>query len=185
MADLQQLKSTQILDDCQRALDLLEQVPDGDKQLFRIYWTFCLVSLRSVEDALIKYDIKKNPAVKTRLEKRHKELMALKEFYPEDIKYEDCDNEDYLIYHRLVRGERNSVVHDVSQSYVDGMWSMVADRGLVNWGNTYLPMWNSDKWGFDDCRDWMQRGVDWWRKEIKRLFRYLPRKTSKVNVLKK
>lgn len=30
MVSFQQLKSTQILDDCQRSLDLLEQVPDGD-----------------------------------------------------------------------------------------------------------------------------------------------------------
>ena len=47
MGVLKQLKSSQILDDCQRSLDLLEQVADGDKQLFRIYWTFCLVSLRA------------------------------------------------------------------------------------------------------------------------------------------
>ena len=63
--------------------------------------------------------------------------------------------------------DRNfSAVHEAAQAYVDGVWSMVADKGLVNWGNTYLPMWDFDKWGLDDCRDWMQRGIDWWRKEI-------------------
>lgn len=160
------LKSTQILNDCQRSLDLLEKVPDGDKQLFRIYWTFCLVALRSVEDALVKCDAKMHPTLKAPLKKRYSQLMALKEKYPENVKYEECDSEDYLIYHRLIRGERNSAVHEAAQAYVDGMWSMVADKDLVNWGNTYLPMWDSDKWGLDDCRDWMQRGIDWWRKEI-------------------
>ena len=45
MVSSHQLKSIIILDDCQRSLDFLEKVPDGDKQLFRIYWTFCLVAL--------------------------------------------------------------------------------------------------------------------------------------------
>lgn len=163
---IRKLKSTQILDDCQRSLDLLEKVPDGDKQLFHIYWIFCLVALRSVEDALVKYDAKKHPALKAPLKKRYDQLMLLKAKYPENVKYEECDSEDYLIYHRLVRGERNSAVHEAAQAYVDGMWSMVEDKGLVNWGNIYLPMWDFDKWGLDDCRDWMQRGIDWWRKEI-------------------
>ncbi|MBO7654650.1 MAG: hypothetical protein J6U40_06980 [Kiritimatiellae bacterium] len=57
------LKSTQILDDCQRSLDLLEQVPDGGKQLFCIYWTFCLVALRWVRDVLEKYDSVEFPNV--------------------------------------------------------------------------------------------------------------------------
>ena len=161
-----ELKSTQILDDCQRSLDLLEKVPDGDKQLFRIYWTFCLVALRSVEDALKETDAKMYPEMMAPLKERYNQLMALKTQYPANIKYEECDSDDYLIYHRLIRGERNSAVHEASQAYVDGMWSMVADKGLVNWGNTYLPMWDFDKWGLDDCRDWMHRGIDGWRKEI-------------------
>ncbi len=179
-----ELKSTQILDDCQRSLDLFEQVPDGDKQLFHIYWTFCLVALRSVEDALVKYDTKAYPEIEAPLKKRYEQLMALKKKYPENVKYEECDSDDYLIYHRLIRGERNSAVHEASHAYVDGMWSMVADKGLVNWGNTYLPMWDFDKWGGDDCRDWIQKGIAWWRKEIKRLFRCRPRKTSRGSTLK-
>ena len=59
------LESTQILDACQRSLDLLEKVPDGDKQLFRIYWTFCLVALRRVRDALEKYDVVTFPGMQS------------------------------------------------------------------------------------------------------------------------
>lgn len=164
--DIAGLKASQLLDDCQRALELLETVPEGDAQLFRIYWTFCLVALRSVEDALIKSDAKQYPALMPLLKKRHAELEELKGQYSEDSKYEECDSEDYLVYHRLVRGERNSVVHEASQAYVDGMWMAVAPDSAVNMGNIYLPMWDFDKWGGDDCRDWLQRGIDWWRKEI-------------------
>ena len=144
-------------------------MPDGDKQLFRIYWTFCLVALRSVEDALKNFDCKAHPELGQPLKKRHDELLSLEKKFSEETKYEECDSDDYLIYHRLIRGERNAAVHESAQGYVDGMWSCVADKGLINWGNTYLPMWNSDKWGFDDCRDWMQKGIDWWKIEIETL----------------
>lgn len=173
------LKSSQILDDCQRSLDLLEDVSAEDKQLFRIYWTFCLVALRGVEDALVKFDAKAHPEIETPLKKRYGELMELKKKYSASVKYEECDSEDYLVYHRLIRGERNSAVHEAAQAYVDGMWSMVADKGLVNWGNTYLPMWDSDKWGCDDCREWIQRGINWWRKEIDMLVKNLERGTKR------
>lgn len=67
MVSSHQLKSIIILDDCQRSLDFLEKVPDGDKQLFRIYWTFCLVALRRVKDALEKYDVLAFPIVLARV----------------------------------------------------------------------------------------------------------------------
>ena len=51
-----QLMAIHVLDDCHRALQCMENVPDDDKQLFRIYWTFCLLALRSVEEVLLKYD---------------------------------------------------------------------------------------------------------------------------------
>ena len=53
MADLQQLKSTQNLDDCQRSLDLLGNMPDGDKQLFSMRRTCC----DEVHDSTIGADI--------------------------------------------------------------------------------------------------------------------------------
>ncbi len=178
MENTHPLKSTQILDDCQRSLALLEEVPDGDKQLFRIYWTFCLVALRGVEDALLNSDAKTYPGLKPLLEKRHDELMALKDRYPEDVAYDICDSEDYLIYHRLIRGERNAVVHRLSQSYVDTTWFAISSDEMFDGGNIYLPMSDSDKWGHDDCRDWMQKGIDWWRKEIDALVKGLERLES-------
>lgn len=94
-----QLKSTQILNDCQRSLDLLEKVPDGDKQLFRIYWTFCLVALRRVRDALEKYDIVAFPEMRESSERRKAELFALKDNFNKDTPFTECPL-DYLIYHR-------------------------------------------------------------------------------------
>ena len=106
MLSSQQLKSTQILDDCQRSLDLLEKVPDGDKQLFRIYWTFCLVALRRVRDALEKYDIVVFPEMRESYERRKTELRKLQDSYHRGTPFAECP-QDYLIYHRLIHGERN------------------------------------------------------------------------------
>ena len=168
MVGSQQLKSSQILDDCQRSLDLLEKVPDGDKQLFRIYWTFCLVALRNVEDALVKYDAKKCPELKDRLRKRHDQLSDLEKSYNKETPFSKCSL-DYLIYHRLIHGERNVAVHEVKQSYSDP-WTFLGPDGSFDLGDTYLPMGDLDLWGDWDCRDWLQQGIDWWKKEIAELF---------------
>lgn len=158
------LKSSQILDDCQGSLDLLEKVPDGDKQLFRIYWTFCLVALRRVRDALEKYDIIAFPGMRESYERRKAELFALKDNFNKDTPFSESPL-DYLIYHRLVHGERNIAVHEVEQTYSDP-WTSLGSDGSFDLGDTYLPMGDIDLGGDWDCRDWLKEGVDWWRKEI-------------------
>ena len=159
-----QLKSLQILDDCQRSLDLLENVPDGDKQLFRIYWTFCLVSLRCVVDVLEKYDIVTFPAMHEPYERRKEELKELRNRYHGDTPFKDCPL-DYLIYHRLIHGERNIAVHEAEQTYSDP-WSFHGPGGLFDLGDIYLPMDDIDLWGDWDCRDWVKEAIDWWQREI-------------------
>ncbi len=161
---MKNLKSTPILDDCQRSLALLEKVPDGDKQLFRIYWTFCLVALRRVQDALEKYDIVAFPEMREPYERRKTELRKLQDSYHKDTPFTECPL-DYLIYHRLIHGERNIAVHEVRQTCSD-LWTFLGADGSFDLGDIYLPMGNSDLWGDWDCRDWVKEGIDWWRKEI-------------------
>jgi hypothetical protein len=126
-SELKQLKSAQILDDCQRSLDLLEKVPDGDKQLFRIYWTFCLVALRRVRDALEKYDVVAFPEMREPYEHRKDELFALKGTYHKDTPFKECPL-DYLIYHWLIHGERNIAVREAEQTYSDP-WVFLGANG--------------------------------------------------------
>ena len=164
------LKATQVLDDCQRAVECLENVPHTDKQLFRIYWTFCLLALRSVEEVILKYDAQQYPTIQTLWPKRRAELDALKQEYSEQTSYDECESDDYLVYHRFIHGEQNAdCFYGDLPSYVDEMWVMVDQEHAVNWENTYLPMVDTEKWGGDDCREWVQRGIDWWRKEIAKL----------------
>ncbi len=162
--DVQQFKSSQILDDCQRSLDLLEAVLDEDKQLFRIYWTFCLVSLRRVKDALEKYDILAFPEIRNSYERRIDELFALKQSYNNETPFEKCPL-DYLIFHRLIHVERNIAVHEIKQTYSDS-WTYWGQDGTFDLGDIYLPMGDMDLWGDWDCRDWLKEGINWWRKEI-------------------
>ena len=164
MVNFQQLKSTQILDDCQRSLNLLESVPDGDKQLFRIYWTFCLVSLRRVKDALEKYDIVAFPKMHEPYERRKKELEDLGKHYHKDTPFKDCPL-DFLIYHRLIHCERNITVHEAGQTYSDS-WTYYGPDGVFDLGDIYLPMGNLELWGDWDCRDWLKEAICWWRREI-------------------
>lgn len=159
-----QLKSAQILDDCQRSLDLLEDVPEGDKQLFRIYWTFCLVSLRRVVDVLEKYDIVAFPEMRGAYEHRKNELKDLKDRYHRDTPFKDCPL-DYLIYYRLIHGERNIAVHEAVQTY-SNPWSFHGPDELFDLGDIYLPMGNLELWGDWDCRDWLKEGIAWWKNEL-------------------
>lgn len=84
--DVQQLKSSQIFDDCQFSLNLLEAVPDGDRQLFCVYWTFCVVSLCRVKDALEKYDIVMHQKMREQYKSSKNELFlaqgVLSQGYP-------------------------------------------------------------------------------------------------------
>lgn len=170
MIDTPQLNGTQrfqasrILDDCQRTLDLLEDVPEGDKQLFRIYWTSCLVSLRHVQDIFEKYDIETFPAMRRPYERRKTELADLKQRYHSDTPFKDCPL-DYLIYHRLIHGDREIAVSETEQSY-PGTWLLYGPNESLDLGDLYLPMGNVDFWGDWDCRDWLSEAIDWWRKEI-------------------
>ncbi len=132
--DVQQLKSFKILHECQQSLDLLEQVPDGDKQLFRIYWMFCLVSLRQVNDALEKSDIVAHPKMREPYECRKDELFALKDLYHNDTPFTECSL-DYLIYHRLIHGERNIAVHEAKQTYSDS-WTYWGQTARSTWGTS-------------------------------------------------
>ena len=164
MVSSHQFNSIIILDDCQRSLDLLDTVPDGDNQLFCIYWTFCLVALRRVKDALEKYDVVAFPKIRSLYEQRKSELFALKELYRKDTPFAKCSL-DYLIYHRLIHGERNIAVHEVEQTYSDS-WTYYGPDGSFDLGDIYFPMGNYVLWGDWDCRDWIQKGIDWWHKEL-------------------
>jgi len=124
---LNKLKSTQILDDGQRSLDLLENVPYGDKQLVRIFWTFWLVSLRRVVNALEKFDIAAFLGLREPYERRKDEMFALKGTYRKDTPFKECPS-DYLIYHQLIHGERNIAVHEAERFFFDP-WMFLGANG--------------------------------------------------------
>jgi hypothetical protein len=164
--DMAKLKVTQVLDGCQRTVVCLENVPHEDKQRFRNYWTAGIRGLRSVEDVLLSDDAQRYPQLKALWEKRRAELEELKQQYDAQTSYDECDSDDYLVYHRLVRGEENSGSAEEVPEYVEELWVSDGHNPPVNWENTYLPMADSDKWGMDDCRDRRRRGIKWGRKEI-------------------
>ena len=124
-----------------------------------------LVSLRRVVDAMEKYDIGSFPEMRGAYEQRKKELKDLKDRYHKDTPFKDCPL-DYLIYHRLIYGERNIAVHEAVQTYSDP-WSFLGLDAQFDLGDIYLPMGDLDLWGDWDCRDWLKEAICWWWREIK------------------
>ncbi len=113
---------------------------------------------------LTEYNIVAFPEMRGPHERRKAELFALKDNFNKDTPFTECPL-DYLIYHRLVHGERNIAVHEVEQTYSDP-WTFLGPDGLFDLGDIYLPMGDIDLWGDWDCRDWLKEGVGWLRKEI-------------------
>lgn len=66
---------------------------------------------------------------------------------------------DYLIYHRLIHGERNIAVHEARQTYSDP-WTFLEPDGSFDLGDIYLPMGDSALRGDWDCRDWVKSHED-------------------------
>ena len=163
-SDTSQLRSLQILDDCQRTLDLMECLPDGDNQSLRSHWMICIDQLRRVSKVIEKYDLDAFPEMRKPYEERKKTLSALVKKYNPETPFSECPR-DYLIYHRLINGEIDVGVDEGEQSFPSSCTFHMMD-GSVDIGNIYLPMEDVDLWGDWDCRDWLKEGIDWWRQEI-------------------
>lgn len=103
---------------------------------------------------LTEYDIVAFPEMRESYERRKAELFALKDKFNKDTPFAECPL-DYLIYHRLVHGERNIAVHEVEQTYSDP-WTFLGPDGAFDLGDIYLPMGDIDLWGDWDCRDWLK-----------------------------
>lgn len=121
-------------------------------------------ALGMLSPILEKYDIVAFPGMRESYERRKAELFALKDKFNKDTSFAECPL-DYLIYHRLIHGERNIAVHEVEQTYSDP-WTFLGPNGLFDLGDIYLPMGDSNLLSDWDCRDWLKNGIDWWRKEI-------------------
>lgn len=164
--NLKDLEADGVLSDCERSLDLLEQVPEGDRQLFRIYWTYCLVCLRRMDDVLAEIDSLRFPLLGAQYKCRQKELDALKDLNKE-LPYEQCDR-DYLIYWRFIRNERNKSAHKEGPTSFE-TWTVIGEGLNFDLGDVYLPFSNIVMMGDHDCRDWLRDAIDWWREELRKM----------------
>ena len=80
---------------------------------------------------------------------RKAELFALNGKFNEDTPFAECPL-DYLIYHRLIHGERNIAVHEGEQTYSDP-WTFLGPDGSFDLGDSDRPMGEMDLWG--DCTE--------------------------------
>jgi len=170
------LNAENVLDDCKRAFELLENV-NSDEQLFRIYWLTELALLSTVGEILYKIDCEENEKVKLIWSNRFKELKENKD--------------EHKIFWSFIKEERNNIIHEYKVSYSeDGAHrvsvasnsvafyvpeSFFGDAGdnlkdeLASYtldSNIYRPMDCADAWGSIDCRDLIEKAIFWWENEI-------------------
>lgn len=170
------LNAENVLDDCKRTLELLENV-NSDENLFRIYWLTELALLSTVGDVLYKIDCEEDEKVKLVWCNRFKELKENKDAHE--------------IFWSFIKEERNNIIHEYKVSYSEGgehrvsvapngiafvvPESFFGDAGDSLKGelasctldsNIYRPMDCSDTWGVIDCRDLIKEAIYWWENEI-------------------
>lgn len=148
------LESSQVLDDCMLALELLES--ETDPQRFRLFWLAAVAALRSVGHVLHKVDA-------ARSQKHERAVSAAYSRWKED-------REAHRIFWLFIDYERNSVLKEADPSVYPIAHKLSVDPDLVYEldFDIFAPMLKGP-WEGEDCRDVVSQAIEWWRVELSRI----------------
>ncbi len=153
-----------VLDDCELALEFLEQ--STTDAIWRVHWFAAVALVRTVGDVLHKVD-GQDPALKPL-------VNAAFQRWKED----PCDN---AIFWDFIKNQRDRLVHEYdSDAHPSEKISLLTEFALqssegssaMTLGevfeldeNIYRPML-AGPWEGDDARDVLKEAIDWWKREL-------------------
>ncbi|MBN9493787.1 hypothetical protein J0H33_10645 [bacterium] len=146
------LRARFVLDDCRRALEMLED--EEDEHRWRVLWVAAVVLLRTVGDVLHKVDSRGNPR------------LAVQAATAFDRWKQRAYGDD--IFQDFIKKERDKVVHLYELNVYDSdTIAVAADSGSADLlgGNLYRPIVDG-VWEGEDARDVLQAAIDWWDREL-------------------
>lgn len=162
-------RARQVLDDCELALEFLEQSPND--QIWRVHWFAAIALVRSVGDVLHKVD--------GRSEKFRKPVSDAYENWKED-------RQANKIFWDFIKSQRDKLIHEYeSDVHPLDKASILLEYSLapIEGGeakrhgevyelddNIYRPML-SGPWEGDDGRDVLRAAIDWWQEELDKIDR--------------
>lgn len=160
-------KARQVLDDCELALEFLEQ--STNDQIWRVHWFAAVALVRTVGDVLDRVD-----------SRDHRYKGPVKAAY---AAWQD-DRESNKIFWDFIKDQRDKLIHEYdSDAHPDERVSLLIEFGLASPkdsasqthqeiieldGNLYRPML-AGPWEGDDARDVLREAIDWWKLQLDKI----------------
>lgn len=154
------MRATEMIDDAENALRMLEECENEDD--FLVLWIACVTILRSIGHVLGKVD------------HQDKCLSAPINSWWKDLKA----NTDEVIFHELIEKERNFSIKEYKFNYgaYRGWGLMLEDKnGKAMYFSedaipegVYIPMVDGPFDG-EDCRDVIRQAIDWWKQQLQKI----------------
>jgi hypothetical protein len=160
-------KARQVLDDCELALEFLEQ--STTDRIWRVHWFAAVALVRTVGDVLDKVD-GRCPRYRVPVKTAYQSWKA--------------DRETSKIFWEFIKDQRDKLVHEYeSDAHPDDRISLLIEFGLVSATdgtthnvhealqldeNIYRPML-SGPWEGNDARDVLREAIDWWKTELDKI----------------
>lgn len=154
-----ELLARQVLDDCYRAHQLIEDVVT--EQDFRVHWVALVTLLRSVGQVLKEVDGLTDPDKKKKID----DLWALW----------SANKEENEIFWKFIKAERDFVLKEYSFGTHPGSPLITIEKG--NDSDSYLideclfkPLTHG-RYAREDGRDIARMAIDWWEKQLQTIER--------------
>ena len=160
-------KARQVLEDCELALEFLEQ--STNDQIWRIHWFAAVALVRTVGDVLDKVD-GRNPIYTKSIKSAYQIWKA--------------DQDSNKIFWCFIKEQRDKLIHEYdSDAHPSHSASIVLEFDLVSLAdgtktrhgtaieleeNIYRPML-AGPWEGDDARDVLREAIDWWSIELDKI----------------
>lgn len=156
------LRSQDVLEDCRRAIERLEEERDPD--LFRIWLVAAFVLVRAVGHVLDKIDGEESDQVR----------LAVREFWPEWRRGEG----EHKIFKDFIEHERNAILKTYEFNFdADPSPIHFADGKevfqLENEDLFYVPA-GTGPYAGEDVRELLWQACDWWGKQLSLIKATLP-----------
>ena len=157
----------QVLDDCELALEFLEQATTD--QIWRVHWFAAIALVRTVGDVLDKVD-SRDPRFKGPVQHAYSEWKS--------------DRSNSKIFWEFIKAQRDKLVHEYeSDAHPTDTVPLLFELDLISTTdgstrkhhevfeldeNIYRPML-AGPWEGDDARDVLREAIDWWKVELEKI----------------
>lgn len=143
-------KARAVLTDCEHALELLRQ--PTDPYTFRVLWVGGVALARAVGHVLDKVDAAQDEGTRVAVDSAWTSWKA--------------DKADNAIFWEFIQDERNQVLKQYKLGFFEGDAYFKTGDEVIPLGYCQFPQITSGVFSGQDCRDVLERAIDWWEHQL-------------------